>query len=179
VDIPSKRHNARRPQPRPVPPGRSSLTEGDLIIGELTRSAIGTLVERSSRFTILLHLPAGRHTAEAVRDAIVEAMTAVPVHLRRSLTWDQGKEMAMHADIAQALAMPVFFCEKSSPWQRPSNENTNGLLRDYFPKGSDLRVHGAARLAEVAAELNDRPRKTLGWTTPARLLEQFSGVPTG
>ena len=130
--------------------------EGDLIIGELTRSAIGTLVERSSRFTILLHLPAGRHTAEAVRDAIVEAMSAVPVHLRRSLTF-----------------------EKSSPWQRPSNENTNGLLRDYFPKGSDLRAHDATRLAEVAAELNDRPRKTLGWTTPARLLERFSGVPTG
>jgi IS30 family transposase len=98
--------------------------EGDLIIGELTRSAIGTVVERSSRFTILLHLPAGRHTAEAVRDAIVEAMSAVPAHLRRSLTWDQGKEMAMHADIARALGMPVFFCEKSSPWQRPSNENT-------------------------------------------------------
>jgi IS30 family transposase len=153
--------------------------EGDLIIGELTRSAIGTLVERSSRFTILLHLPAGRHTAEAVRDALVDAMSAVPGHLRRSLTWDQGKEMAMHADIAHALGMPVFFCEKSSPWQRPSNENTNGLLRDYFPKGSDLRVHDAARLGEVAAELNDRPRKTLGWATPARLIEQFSGVPTG
>jgi IS30 family transposase len=153
--------------------------EGDLIIGELTRSAIGTVVERSSRFTILLHLPAGRHTAEAVRDAIVEAMSAVPAHLRRSLTWDQGKEMAMHADIARALGMPVFFCEKSSPWQRPSNENTNGLLRDYFPKGSDLRVHDAARLAEVAAEVNDRPRKTLGWTTPARLLEQFTRVTTG
>jgi IS30 family transposase len=153
--------------------------EGDLIIGELTRSAIGTLVERSSRFTILLHLPAGRHTTEAVRDALVDAMSAVPAHLRRSLTWDQGKEMAMHADIARALGMPVFFCEKSSPWQRPSNENTNGLLRDYFPKGSDLRVHDAARLGEVAAELNDRPRKTLGWATPARLLEQFSGVPTG
>jgi transposase, IS30 family len=153
--------------------------EGDLIIGELTRSAIGTLVERSSRFTILLHLPAGRHTAEAVRDALVDAMSAVPAHLRRSLTWDQGKEMAMHADIAHALGMPVFFCEKSSPWQRPSNENTNGLLRDYFPKGSDLRVHDAERLGEVAAELNDRPRKTLGWATPARLLEQFSGVPTG
>jgi len=153
--------------------------EGDLIIGELTRSAIGTLVERSSRFTILLHLPAGRHTAEAVRDALVEAMIAMPAHLRRSLTWDQGKEMAMHADIAHALGMPVFFCEKSSPWQRPSNENTNGLLRNYFPKGSDLRVHDAARLAAVAAEVNDRPRKTLGWATPARLLEQFTAEPTG
>lgn len=85
----------------------------------------------------------------------------------------------MHADIARAVGMPVFFCEKSSPWQRPSNENTNGLLRDYFPKGSDLRVHDAARLGEVAAELNDRPRKTLGWATPARLIEQFSGVRTG
>ena len=148
--------------------------EGDLITGELNRSAIGTLVERSSRFTILVHLPAGRHTAAAVHDALVAAMSAVPAHLRRSLTWDQGKEMALHADIARALGMPVFFCEKASPWQRPSNENTNGLLRDYFPKGSNLRVHDADRLAEVAAELNDRPRKTLGWATPARLLEQFT-----
>lgn len=152
--------------------------EGDLIIGELTRSAIGTVVERSSRFTILLHLPAGRHTAEAVRDAIVEQMSVLPAHLRRSLTWDQGSELAMHADIARALNMPVFFCEKSSPWQRPSNENTNGLLRDYFPKGSDLRVHDVSRLAAVAAEVNARPRKTLGWATPAQLLEQFARQPT-
>lgn len=152
--------------------------EGDLIIGELTRSAIGTLVERWSRFTILLHLPAGRHTAEAVRDALVAAMSAVPPHLRRSLTWDQGSEMAMHADIAAALDMPVFFCQKASPWQRPSNENTNGLLRDYFPKGTDLRVHDVGRLGEVAAELNERPRKTLGWATPAQLLEQFTRKPT-
>ena len=153
--------------------------EGDLIIGELTRSAIGTLVERSSRFTILLHLPGGRHTAAAVRDAVIEAMSAVPARLRRSLTWDQGSEMAMHADIAKALDMPVFFCEKASPWQRPSNENTNGLLRHYFPKGSDLRVHAADRLGEVAAEVNDRPRKTLGWATPARLLDQFTRGPIG
>ena len=127
----------------------------------------------------MLHLPGGRHTAEAVRDALIAAMSVLPAHLRRSLTWDQGKEMAMHADIAHALGMPVFFCEKSSPWQRPSNENTNGLLRDYFPKGSDLRVHDAARLAEVAAEVNDRPRKTLSWATPAWLLEQSSGLATG
>jgi len=153
--------------------------EGDLIIGELSRSAIGTLVERSSRFTILLHLPAGRHTAEAVRDAVVEAMSGVPAHLRRSLTWDQGKEMAMHADIAEALDMPVFFCEKASPWQRPSNENTNGLLRDYFPKGSDLRVHPAERLGEVAAEVNNRPRKTLGWVTPVGLFERYTREPIG
>lgn len=136
-------------------------------------------MERSSRFTILPHLPAGRHTAEAVRDAVVEAMSVVPAHLRRSLTWDQGKEMAMHADIARALDMPVFFCEKSSPWQGPSNENTNGLLRDYFPKGSDLRVHDADQLGEVPAEVNDRPGKTLGWATPARLLDQFTREPIG
>ena len=116
---------------------------------------------------ILLHLPAGRHTAEAVRDALVEAMAKVPANRCRSLTWDQGKEMALHGEIAQALGVPVFFCEKSSPWQRPSNENTNGLLRQYFPKGTDLRAHDADELAAVAAELNGRPRKTLGWDTPA------------
>ncbi len=143
--------------------------EGDLITGEFNRSAIGTLVERSSRFTILLYLP-GRHTAEAVRDAVVEAMKGLPEHLRRSLTWDQGSEMAMHADIARALGMPVFFCEKASPWQRPSNENTNGLLRQYFPKGTDLRRHDADELAAVADELNTRPRKTLAWQTPAAAL---------
>jgi IS30 family transposase len=151
--------------------------EGDLIIGELTRSAIGTVVERSSRFTILLHLPDGRHTAEAVRDALVQAMSGLPPHLRRSLTWDQGKELALHTEIACELGMPVFFCEKASPWQRPTNENTNGLLRDYFPKSSDLRVHSAGRLGEVAAEVNERPRKTLGWATPAQLLEQFAHQP--
>jgi IS30 family transposase len=146
--------------------------EGDLITGANNRSAIGTLVERSSRFTVLLHL-SGRHTAEAVRDALVQALAGLPPRLRRSLTWDQGSEMALHADIAHALGMPVFFCEKASPWQRPSNENTNGLLRQYFPKGSDLRVHGREELAAVAAELNDRPRKTLGWATPADRLEAF------
>jgi IS30 family transposase len=146
--------------------------EGDLITGANNRSAIGTLVERSSRFTVLLHL-SGRHTAEAVRDALVQALAGLPPRLRRSLTWDQGSEMALHADIAHALGMPVFFCEKASPWQRPSNENTNGLLRQYFPKGSDLRVHGREELAAMAAELNDRPRKTLGWATPADRLEAF------
>jgi len=143
--------------------------EGDLITGEQNRSAIGTLVERSSRFTILLHLP-GRHTAEAVRDALVQALSELPPQLRRSLTWDQGKEMALHAEIAQSLGMPMFFCEKASPWQRPSNENTNGLLRQYFPKGTNLRVHGSEDLAAVAAQLNERPRKTLGWNTPAQML---------
>jgi IS30 family transposase len=145
--------------------------EGDLITGTANRSAIGTLVERSSRFTLLLHLPGGGHTAEAVRDALVAAMAQLPASLRRSLTWDQGKELALHADVAHALGMPVFFCDPRSPWQRPSNENTNGLLRQYFPKGSDLRVHGPERLAAVAAELNDRPHKTLGWDNPAARLD--------
>jgi len=141
--------------------------EGDLITGAGNRSAIGTLVERSTRFTILLHLPGGRHTAEAVRDALVAAMAQLPAPLRRTLTWDQGKELALHADITRALGMPVFFCDSHSPWQRPSNENTNGLLRQYFRKGTDLRVHGPEQLVAVAAELNARPRKTLGWDTPA------------
>ena len=147
--------------------------EGDLILGAGNRSAIGTLVDRSCRFTVLLHLP-GRHTAQAVRDALAGALAGLPPRLRRSLTWDQGSEMALHAEIAQALVMPVFFCQPASPWQRPSNENTNGLLRQYFPKGSDLRVHTPDQLAAVAAELNDRPRKTLGWATPAELLAVFA-----
>jgi transposase, IS30 family len=148
--------------------GRSELGhwEGDLITGASNRSAIGTLVDRASRFTILLHLP-GRHTAEAVRDALIAAFCQIPQELRRSLTWDQGKEMALHREITAALGMPVYFCDKASPWQRPSNENTNGLLRQYFPKSSDLRVHGPDDVAAVAAELNTRPRKTLGWDTPA------------
>jgi transposase, IS30 family len=143
--------------------------EGDLITGAANRSAIGTLVDRASRYTILLHLP-GRHTAEAVRDALIAAMSQLPPQLRRSLTWDQGKEMALHAEITATLGLPVYFCDKASPWQRPSNENTNGLLRQYFPKGSDLRTHGLGDLAAVAAELNARPRKTLGWDAPAARL---------
>jgi transposase, IS30 family len=140
--------------------------EGDLITGASNRSAIGTVADRASRYTILLHLP-GRHTAEAVRDALIAAFCQLPPQLRRSLTWDQGKEMALHAEITAALGMPVYFCDKASPWQRPSNENTSGLLRQYFPKGSDLRAHGPGDLAAVAAELNARPRKTPGWDTPA------------
>ncbi|GAC1611225.1 MAG: hypothetical protein NVS3B26_22700 [Mycobacteriales bacterium] len=140
--------------------------EGDLITGAANGSAIGTLVERVSRFTVLLHLASGRHTAQDVRAALVAAMA----ELRRSLTWDQGSEMALHADIALELGMPVFFCEPHSPWQRPSNENTNGLLRQYFPKGTDLRAHDAQRLAAAAVELNDRPRKTLDWDSPASRL---------
>jgi IS30 family transposase len=160
--------------------------EGDLILG-LGSSAIGTLVERTTRFTMLLHLPrmdaygnpgpkAGRalagHGAEAVRDAIASAITTLPRELRRSLTWDQGSEMAQHARLRIDTGVQVFFCDPQSPWQRATNENTNGLLRQYFPKGTDLSRHSATALAAVAATLNGRPRKTLGWKTPAEALNE-------
>jgi IS30 family transposase len=159
--------------------------EGGLIIG-LEHSAIGTLVERSSRFTMLLHLPpmAGQgpslkngpalsgHGAEAVRDAIADAIVTLPVQLRRSLTWDQGAEMAQHAQLRIDAGLPVYFCDPQSPWQRGTNENTNGLLRQYFPKGTDLSRHSADDLAAVAAALNSRPRKTLEWRTPAEVLNE-------
>ena len=161
--------------------------EGDLILG-LGSSAIGTLVERTTRFTMLLHLPrmeghglsesikngpalAG-HGAEAVRDAIVGTIMELPKHLRRSLTWDQGAEMAQHAQLRIDTGLDVYFCEPQSPWQRGSNENTNGLLRQYFPKGTDLSKHGAEELNAVAHALNTRPRKTLGWQTPAEALDR-------
>jgi IS30 family transposase len=147
--------------------------EGDLITGAGNRSAIGTLVDRASRFTILLHVPGPRHTGEAVADSLVAAMEQLPAQLRRSLTWDQGKEMALHAEVTAALGMPVYFCDKASPWQRPSNENTNGLLRQYFPKGTNLSRHTPADLAAVAAALNTRPRKTLCWKTPAEALDEY------
>ena len=160
--------------------------EGDLILG-LNRSAIGTLVERTTRFTMLLHLPpmeghgtgvrekngpalAG-HGAEAVRDAIAREITTLPKQIGRSLTWDQGAEMAQHARLRVDTGLAVYFCDPHSPWQRGTNENTNGLLRQYFPKGTDLGAHGADDLAAVAATLNGRPRKTLGWRTPAEALD--------
>jgi len=118
---------------------------------------------------MLLHLAHGR-AAAAVRDALVEVFTALPGGLRRSLTWDQGKELSAHADLTRTLGLPVYFCEPHSPWQRGSNENMNGLLRDYFPKGTDLARHSAADLSHVAAELNDRPRKTLAWASPTDLI---------
>jgi IS30 family transposase len=150
--------------------------EGDLIIGKDSGSAIGTLVERSSRFVMLLHLP-HEHGAEQVRDAMITAMHALPEALRRSLTWDQGIELAHHAEITFALDLPVYFCDPHSPWQRGSNENTNGLLRQYFPKGTDLSVHTRADLDLVAAQLNARPRKTLGWHTPAEALPRLLSRP--
>ncbi len=146
--------------------------EGDLIIGAGGKSAIGTLVERSSRFVMLLPLRSG-YDAAAVAAAMTEAMAGLPGQVRRSLTWDQGHEMSFHAKIAAATGLEIYFCDPHSPWQRGSNENTNGLLRQYFPKGTDLSVHDAARLEEVAAQLNTRPRETLGWKTPAEALDEF------
>ncbi len=144
--------------------------EGDLIMGQTNRSAIGTLVERTTRYVMLLHLPDG-HGPDKVRDALIEAVSALPDHLARSLTWDQGTEMHRHAEFSVATDIPVYFCDPASPWQRGSNENTNGLLRQYFPKGTNLNLHDADHLAQVAAELNSRPRKTLGWDTPAERLD--------
>ena len=143
--------------------------EGDLIIGTDSGSAIGTLVERTTRFTMLLHLP-DDHGAAAVRDAITTTITTLPVELRRSLTWDQGIELSDHVRLTFDADLPVFFCDPHSPWQRGTNENTNGLLRQYFPKGTDLSIHGPDDLALVAAALNGRPRKTLDWRTPAEAL---------
>ena len=146
--------------------------EGDLIIGKNNGSAIGTLVERSTRYVMLVHLPDG-YKAEQARDGLIATIKTLPRHLRRSLTWDQGAEMAKHADIKLATDMAIYFCDPASPWQRGSNENTNGLLRQYFPKGTDLTQHNKKELLAVAAELNGRPRKTLGWATPAERLNEL------
>ena len=162
--------------------------EGDLILG-LGSSAIGTLVERTTRFTMLLHLPRmeghqpgksikngpalSGHGAEAVRNAIMRSMAKFPERLRQSLTWDQGAEMSQHARLSIDTGLQIFFCDPQSPWQRGTNENTNGLLRQYFPKGTDLSQHSAEELDAVAYAMNSRPRKTLGWRTPAEVLDQF------
>ena len=146
--------------------------EGDLITGSANRSAIGTVVERTTRYLLLLHLPDG-HGAEHVRDALVDAVAVLPSRLRRSLTWDQGVEMSRHDEFTRASDVAVYFCERASPWQRGTNENTNGLLRQYFPKGTNLRVYTAAHLASVAAELNARPRKILGWETPSQQFDRL------
>jgi transposase, IS30 family len=147
--------------------------EGDLIMGSAaSNSAVGTLVERATGFVLLLHLPDG-HGALAVQDAIVAKAADLPEQLRRSLTWDQGKELANHVQIAAATGMDIYFCDPHSPWQRGSNENTNGLLRQYLPKGADLSFYGPGLLDNIAAELNSRPRKRHGFRTPAEVLERL------
>ena len=146
--------------------------EGDLITGTENKSAIGTLVERTTGFLILLHLP-HNHGALAVQEAITHAMEHLPDLLRKSLTWDQGREMSNHAAIAASTDLDIYFCDPHSPWQRPTNENTNGLLRQYFPRGTDLSFHGAGILERVAIELNNRPRKRLDWDTPAEAFDKL------
>ena len=152
--------------------------EGDLILGaEGSGSAVGTLVERATRFVMLLHLPNGRG-AEQVQKAMVAKMATLPEQLRRSLTWDQGMEMANHVQIAEATGLEIYFCDPHSPWQRGSNENTNGLLRQYLPKGKNLSFYGPGMLDNIAAELNGRPRKTLNWRTPAEALDKLLSEPS-
>ena len=143
--------------------------EGDLITGAKNQSAIGTLVERTTGYLALCHLPDG-HTALNVQKAVTDEVRHIPDELRKSLTWDQGAELALHKQITIAANLDVYFCDPHSPWQRGSNENTNGLLRQYFPKSTDLSVHSKAELVRVARLLNDRPRKKLGWHTPTEAM---------
>jgi IS30 family transposase len=146
--------------------------EGDLIIGKMNRSAIGTLVERQTRYVLLVGLPRGR-SPEHVRARLAEAILGLPEQLRRTLTWDRGKEMAQHVQFTVDTGVQIYFCDPHSPWQRGSNENTNGLLRQYFPKGADLAVFSQAHLDDVARDLNDRPRQTLGWLKPSEALARL------
>jgi transposase, IS30 family len=187
---PRRQAAARRARPGPVP-GMVMISErpaeaadravpghweGDLIMGAGNRTAIGTLVERSTRYCLLLHLPAS-HDAATVAAAMTETISTLPAALRRSLTWDQGAEMAHHHQITLATGLDIYFCDPHSPWQRGSNENTNGLLRQYFPKHTSLARYTRADLDAAALELNDRPRKTLGWKTPAQALTELLSHP--
>jgi transposase, IS30 family len=159
---------------RPFQPGDRSEAghwEGDLIIGKDQGSAIGTLVERQTRMVRLLLMPQG--DADALHDALKARMADLPARLLRSMTWDQGTEMARHLTITRTLGAAVYFCDSHSPWQRGSNENTNGLLRDYFPKGTDLSAHSLQHLLAVEDELNNRPRRVLNDRAPAEL---FTGL---
>ena len=151
--------------------------EGDLIMGANNKSAIGTLVERTTRYTLLLHLPDG-HGATQVRDAMTATLAALPQLMQGSVTWDQGFEMRAHAQITAATGIPIYFADPHSPWQRGTNENTNGLLRQYFPKGTDLSVHSLAELERVLLELNERPRATLGYIPPIVKFAELVGAST-
>jgi IS30 family transposase len=151
--------------------------EGDLIMGPQNQSAIGVLVERVSNLVLLLPLPNG-HTAELVASAVIDAFTGLPDHLCRSLTWDQGSEMARHHLIRMSTGVEVYFCDPHSPWQRATNENTNGLLRQYFPKGKNLKHYQLDYIRFVEAQMNDRPRKRLGFQTPAEVFQQLLLDPT-
>ena len=164
----------------PTDRSKAGAWEGDLIMGRHNRSAIGTLVERASRYTIVLPVDAAKRS-ESLRDSLITAFANIPAQLRTSITWDQGWEMSLHEQITAATGARIYFCDPHSPWQRGTNENMNRLLRDYFPKRSDLNVHSPRRLAEVAVELNNRPRKILDWDTPAerfgRLVETHRSPP--
>jgi len=150
--------------------------EGDLIIGKDSGSAVGTLVERTTGFCLLLHLP-DNHGADAVADAMITAMSRLPATLRQTVTWDQGVEMSNHVQIAAATDLDIYFCDPHSPWQRGTNENTNGLLRQYFAKGSDLSVYAPDYLEHVSRKLNNRPRKRLQFRTPAETLDKLLSEP--
>jgi IS30 family transposase len=149
--------------------------EGDLIIGTKNRSGIGTMVERTSRYTLLVHLGDDK-SADSVSNGVIKALRRLPEHMRRSLTWDRGMEMAEHARISTALHMPVFFCDPASPWQRGTNENTNGLLRQYLPRGTDLSTHTPSDLHNIQKALNNRPRKSLGGRTPTTVFTELSAT---
>ena len=148
--------------------------EGDQIAGKGGKSQTGTLAGRSTRFTMLVPVPGGK-SAGAFAAAVTPVIAGLPDALRRPLTWDQGKEMALHKQIAVAADCEIYFCDPHSPWQRPSDENTNGLLRQYFPKGSDLPAHSPQHLQDIADKLNGRPRKVPDWKTPAEAMAEFPG----
>ena len=145
--------------------------EGDLITGALNKTAVGTLVDRCSRYTTLLHLPDG-HDAEAVRDEMIAAIQRMPERMRQTVTWDQGSEMARHVEITATTGVQVYFCDPHSPWQRPTNENTNGLLREFLPKGTDLSIYTREELDKIEDLMNSRPRKALDWLTPIEHLSE-------
>jgi transposase, IS30 family len=175
--VAGRRRGVRRARPfSPEERAEAGHWEGDLIIGKDQQSAIGTLVERQTRLVRLLHLP--RRDGDTLHDALRARLGVLPPWLRRSITWDQGTEMARHLTITATLGAPVYFCDSRSPWQRGSNENTNGLLRDYFPKGTDLRVHPAEHLLAVENELNNRPRGVLDDQSPATLFDALLASPS-